>query len=77
MGREAVKLAELRKARKLSQAKLAKELGFSPATIALYELGLRTPRLDIARHIAAHFGVSLDDLEFANAPRTREAGSNG
>ena len=59
-----VNLVDLRRARELSQAALAKELGVSPATIALYETGDRTPRLGIARKIAAYFHVPLDDLEF-------------
>ena len=63
------RLADLRRVHGLSQAKLAAVLGLSPSTIALYELGLRNPRLDIARRIAAYFGASLDQLEFASAGR--------
>lgn len=72
-----MRLVDLRNERALSQAKLAREIGVAPSSIAHYELGERAPHLDIARKIAAFFGVSLDDLEFANDPREREAVSNG
>jgi len=70
-----MKLVELRRTHGLSQAKLAAQLGLSPSTIALYELGRRTPHLKVARKVASFFGVSLDDLEFANG--SEEACPNG
>lgn len=65
-------LAELRKARGLSQRQLADELnrrndeglGFSASSIALYELGLRTPGLKRAKIIARFFGVAVEDIIF-------------
>jgi len=55
-------LATLRRANNLTQRQLAAELGISPSSIALYELGLRTPRLQTARKIAKYFNISLDEL---------------
>lgn len=62
-------LAEYRKNKKMSQMQLSKELNeagimVSPASIAMYETGQRTPPLDKARAIAHFFGVSTDDIEF-------------
>ena len=65
-------LAKLREARKLSQRQLAEELSrynnegieFSPSTIALYELGLRTPGLKRAKIIARFFNVPVEDIVF-------------
>jgi len=65
-------LASLREARGLTQRQLAEELSryneegieFSASSIALYELGLRTPSLKRARLIAKFFGVSVEDIIF-------------
>lgn len=55
-------LAKLRRANNLTQRQLAAELGLSPSSIALYELGLRTPSLQTASKIAKYFNISLDDM---------------
>lgn len=55
-------LATLRRANNQTQRQLAAELGISPSSIALYELGLRTPRLQTARKIAKYFNISLDEM---------------
>lgn len=64
-------LAELRNKRNLTQRSLAEELSkiderfnFSPAAIALYELGLRTPGLQKAKLIARYFGVPVENIIF-------------
>lgn len=62
-------LSEYRKARNLSQTELAQELrsvgvNVSSASIAMYELGHRTPPLEKAQNIAKYFGVSTDDIFF-------------
>lgn len=65
-------LAELREARGLSQRQLAEELSrhneegieFSASSIALYELGLRTPGLKRAKIIARFFGIPVEDIIF-------------
>lgn len=68
-----VTLAELRSAKKLSQRDLAAELSrieqgirFAPATIALYELGLRTPGLKRAKIIARYFDVPVERIAFGH-----------
>lgn len=64
-------LAELRNKRGLTQRALAHNLSnlqpntrFSPASIALYELGLRTPGLHKAKLIAHYFDVPVEDILF-------------
>lgn len=65
-------LSELREARGLSQRQLADELNcyndegieFSASSIALYELGLRTPGLKRAKIIARFFGIPIEDIIF-------------
>lgn len=57
-------LSELRNKKGLTQRELAAQLHLSPSTIALYELGMRTPGLQNARRIAKYFGVPLDDIVF-------------
>lgn len=60
-------LAELRAEKGLNQRQLALQLGLSPAAIALYELGQRTPGLERAKQIAAIFGVAVEDIIFGPA----------
>jgi putative transcriptional regulator len=64
-------IAELRGEMDLTQRELATQLSivqddfnFSPAAIALYELGLRTPSLQKAKLIAKFFGVRVEDIIF-------------
>lgn len=62
-------LAEYRKAKNLSQVELAaalkkEHLRISPASIAMYETGRRTPPLEKAQAIARFFGVATDDIFF-------------
>lgn len=65
-------LVQLRKERNLTQRSLCDELnkvtdlGFSPASIALYELGKRTPTLKRVKVIANFFNVSIEDINFYN-----------
>lgn len=60
-------LAQLRTEKGLNQRELASHLGLSPAAIALYELGQRTPGLERAKQIAAFFGVAVEDIIFGPA----------
>lgn len=60
-----VTLAELRAARKMTQAELGRYLGLTQAAISAYETGARTPPLKTARRIAAFFCVPLDAIEFS------------
>ncbi|MEA4926745.1 MAG: helix-turn-helix transcriptional regulator [Syntrophomonadaceae bacterium] len=62
-------LAEYRKEQNLSQIELSialkKEfINVSPASIAMYEIGRRTPPLKKAQAIAKFFGVGTDDIFF-------------
>ena len=65
------RLLQLRTEKRLSQSKLAKQIGISPATIGYYENGDRLPDIDIAARIASFFGVTADYLlGFSNARTT-------
>ena len=55
-------LHDLRVENRISQADLAKELGFSRHTYLNYETGIRIPTLDAIRHISAYYQISIDDL---------------
>ena len=56
------KLYELRKAKGLSQEKLAEALGVSRQAVSKWEGGQATPDADKLLAISAYFGVSLDAL---------------
>jgi transcriptional regulator with XRE-family HTH domain len=73
-------LAELRNKRGLTQRALAYKLSnleqninFSAASIALYELGLRTPLLHKAKLIAHYFDIPVEDILFGPAACKRQA----
>lgn len=55
-------LRQLRKSRKLNQAKLAEALGMSQATITFWENGKRTPDIEMLGKLADFFGVTTDYL---------------
>lgn len=56
------RIAQLRRMRGLSQAKLASALGLSTSTIAMYEQGRREPSVSILVALADTLGVTLDYL---------------
>ena len=56
------RLKELRKARGISQVKLAMDLGMSQNTISRYETGERQAGYDELIRIADYFNVSIDYL---------------
>ena len=56
------RLTELRLARNISQAELAKKLGLSKSTISMYEQGRREPSFEIEELLADYFNVDLDYL---------------
>lgn len=66
------RLSQLRAESGLSQSKLAKQLGISPATIGYYENGERLPDIDIAARIAVFFDVTADYLLGFSDARTTE-----
>lgn len=57
-----VNLRELRKARHMTQVRLALELNMSQNTISRYETGEREPCLSDLIRIADYFNVSIDYL---------------
>lgn len=66
------RLLQLRTEKRLSQSKLAKQIGISPATIGYYENGDRLPDIDIAARIANFFDVTADYLLGFSNSRTAE-----
>lgn len=55
-------LSALRKDRHLTQLELAEKLGYSDKSISKWEMGKALPPLEVAKDIAAFFGVSLDRM---------------
>ena len=56
------RIAKLRRSIGLSQATLAKMLGLSTSTIAMYEQGRREPSVSIIIALADTLGVTIDYL---------------
>lgn len=56
------RLKKLRTEKRLTQKKLAFELGYSRSTIANYENAIRIPSADVLYNIAEYFGVTTDYL---------------
>lgn len=48
--------------RKLSQDKLAKEIGISQQAISLYENNTNEPTIGICERIADFYGITIDEL---------------
>lgn len=57
-----LRLAMLRKERKISQTELAKKVGIHPNVLGRYEREEATPSIDIATRLADALNVSLDYL---------------
>lgn len=56
------KILELRKSLKLSQQKLADEIGVSQKAIDFWEKGINEPKASYVLKLANYFGVSCDYL---------------
>lgn len=74
------RIQELRKAKKISQRKLAKDMNLAPSTIAI-EVGKRKPDSDTLQKLASYFNTSVDYLlartkEPRPADKIKEAISN-
>lgn len=67
------RVAQLRKARNITQAQLAEALEVSQQTIQSYEVGRRRIPVSTLRLLAKTLGVSMEELmaEGAHAPRKR------
>jgi transcriptional regulator with XRE-family HTH domain len=63
------RLKEFRKARGLSQVRLAELIGVSPRVYNRWERGIATPRLDTVVQIADILDVSLDELAGRQPPQ--------
>lgn len=55
-------LKELRKAKKLTQAEAAKEIGMSTAALAMYETGARFPNAKLREKICEFYGIDMNYL---------------
>ena len=65
-----MRIKELRKARNITQLKMAMDLNMSQNTISRYENGEREPGLEELVRIADYFDVSVDYLlERTNNPK--------
>ena len=56
------RLRELREELKMTQARLARELGISPNAISQYENGDRQPNYEVLKKICKFFSVTADDM---------------
>lgn len=67
------RVAQLRKARNITQVQLAELLSVSQQTVQAYEVGRRRVPVSTLRLLAKTLGMSLDELmaEGAHAPRKR------
>ncbi len=54
------RLKQLRKENGLTQAELAKALGVSASTVALWETGRRKPQFEMFDKLSGYFGRSMD-----------------
>lgn len=57
-----IRVAELRKARGMSQTALARALDVVPATVAAWESGRNVPRTEMLPQLAKIFGCTIDEL---------------
>lgn len=62
MGKTFTPLRNLRRARTLNQADLARLVGISQQTLSKYESGRLEPSADVLARLAAILGVSARDL---------------
>lgn len=70
---EFMRLKEIRKAKGISQLKLAMDLNTSQNTISRYETGEREPGINELIKIADYFNVSIDYLlERTNNPKMQK-----
>ena len=59
-----VKLKELREARNVRPELVAGAAGVSVRTLANYEQGITVPPVNVARKIAAYFGIPESEFEW-------------
>lgn len=57
-----IRVAELRKARGISQTVLARKLEISTAAVGAWESGRNTPKTEMLPKLAAVFNCTIDEL---------------
>lgn len=57
-----MRIRELRQARSLSQAQVAKEMGVSKPAVCKWETGVSVPRTELLPLLACVLGCSIDEL---------------
>lgn len=67
-------LKTLRKSRKITQAKLAEDLGVGKSTISMYEVGAREPDFETMEAIADYFNVPM--ATFVQTPHDNQANAD-
>lgn len=60
------KMLALRKALGKTQDEVAKDIGITQSSYAMIEGGYRHPRKDVQKKLADYFGVTVDELFFAD-----------
>lgn len=68
-------LCELRNTKGKTQRQVAQDNGIALSTVAMYEIGARTPSLKNAKKLASYFGVKVEDIFFG--PSAHEMRANG
>lgn len=58
-------LAMLRKERGETLTDVAQAVGITQSAVSMYENGLRVPRDPIKKKLSVHFGVSVEQIFFA------------
>lgn len=64
-------LKRLRKARHITQERLAIDLGLAKSTISMYENGKREPDFETLESIADYFNVNMDVLTGREEPKSK------
>ncbi len=69
---EMIGLQKIRKAKGLSQLKVAMDLSISREAISFYENGKRSPDVDMLVDLSRYFNVSIDYLIFGKEFEKKE-----
>ena len=66
-----MRIKEIRKAKRITQIKMAMELDMCQNTLSRYETGVREPGINDLIRIADYLNVSLDDLVGRTFPKDK------
>ncbi|KAF1084950.1 HTH-type transcriptional regulator Xre [Sporotomaculum syntrophicum] len=61
-----LRMLELRRAAGQTQKEIAEAVGISQSSYAMIEGGHRHPRKNVQKKLSDHFGVTVDELFFAD-----------